>query len=186
MNRIRLLLPVLALATIATPLFAQKPAPGLVIKGGKVNIQDSPLPSGVYTSDAGIKLLVEDGAILELAGPSGTLTGSKVGETQTIKIGAVQDKQTTLQGIKTEAAGYKGGAPGDVLTVEVQSLAQLADGSVRLQAADGSAYLIPDGTYQGEGGLGIIVVNGIIGPNAVAPVDLKIAPVEEKIAPIRP
>ncbi len=163
MSRTPLLITIPLLVTLATPLFAQRPGgaavtrgigpageiQGITVAGGRIVLggwgRETVLTSGVYTSDAGIKLLVRDGAIMEMAAPAATLAGWKILE--------AAPRKTP---VGREAAC----CPGDVTTLQVLSLTQMGDGSLRLQGSDGYLYAVPEGTYVGEGGLGNFVVGG--------------------------
>jgi len=163
MSRARWLLTISVLSGLATPLYAQKPVRGAADRGivpesetqevtvaaGRMMLsgpgRQTALRSGVYTSDAGIKLLITDGAIVEMAAPAATLARSKILEAA---------PRGTPVG-RGEAC-----CPGGVATVQIQSLTQMEDGSLRLQGADGYLYAVPEGTYVGERGLGTFVVDG--------------------------
>ncbi|HYN21718.1 MAG TPA: hypothetical protein VE078_12210 [Thermoanaerobaculia bacterium] len=175
MALLRLLLPILALAALAQPAQGQRdlrrPATGdlrpQTVRGVTID-KNSRLgllvnnhvtfpTSGVYTDENGIKLVVEDGAIRELAAPAGALAVKYLGSPDTrtakadccIKIEPAQGRVANKAEVEVSKAVQK-------ITVSSTRLAD--DGSVRLQSRSGEIYELADGTFVGEGSArGIII-----------------------------
>lgn len=97
--------------------------------------------SEVYTSETGIKVVARDGRITEIAAPKGSLGSYKFDGalTQDLKISSVSPV--------TDERAAKAGSTLEVVKISVRSIAIARDGSLRLQATDGSGYTIPNGDY---------------------------------------
>jgi len=157
----------LALVILTGPVSAQTPVPttrttvatgsvdtrqavtGVVVRDGRVGLIGTDRSiivnwtaagaSEIFTSETGIKIAVRDGRIAELAAPKGSLGIYKYDGalTQELKIAPTS----------MEIGGLKAGSTLEIVKIPVRSTAIARDGSLRLQAADGSAYTIPNGDY---------------------------------------
>lgn len=132
--------------------------------------REAALKDGVYVNDAGIKILVQDGTIAELAGPAGSLglrehltdkaldnkhkseSGARRGKVESA--GGRRDEVETL-GAKVEVDGA---GPVDLFKVETTTVD--ASGVVSLRGSDGTRLLLPAGRFSGPDGATIVIVDG--------------------------